>query len=156
MMMGYFREKKNPLFFHSKMMNAIRFFDDAKLPTRADEGSAGNDLYAQEDCIIDPWERKLISTGIGLQIPHGYYGRIASRSSMGMKCSDIGAGVIDSSYRGEIKVLLINSSSTTFQVKKGDKIAQIIFEKCFSFDFQVVSKLDDSERNSKGFGSSGK
>ena len=99
-------------------MNVVQFDLSAKLPVQADTGSAGFDLFSLEKYTLQPWSRQLIRTGIGLEIPEGFYGRIASRSSMGVKCQDIGAGVIDSSYRGEIKVLLINNSAENFEVSK--------------------------------------
>lgn len=137
-------------------MNVVQFDLSAKLPVQADTGSAGFDLFSLEKYTLQPWSRQLIRTGIGLEIPEGFYGRIASRSSMGVKCQDIGAGVIDSSYRGEIKVLLINNSAEKFEVSKNDKIAQIIFEKYFTFQLNVVNELTPTARNDKGFGSSGK
>lgn len=135
-------------------MQIVLRHNDAKIPERADSGAAGYDLFSCDEYTIPPWSRQLVSTGIALHIPESYYGRLASRSSMGVKCTDIGAGVIDSSYRGEIKVLLINSADCAFKVCKYDKIAQIIFEKCYEFDFLVVQELEKTKRGEQGFGSS--
>lgn len=136
----------------------IKFFNyNAREPKKGDEQSAGYDLYSSESCVIPPWSRKLVSTGIGLEIPIGNYGRIASRSSLGVKGFDIGAGVIDSSYRGEIKVVLINSTNENFEVQIGDRIAQIIFEQCLNnFVFENVEHLSGSGRGDSGFGSTGR
>ena len=129
---------------------------DAIMPTRGDDGAAGYDLFSYEDIIIPRWNRSLVKTGVYMEIPPGYYGRIASRSSMGVKCQDIGAGVIDPSYRGEIKVLIINQSNDDYKIDKGNKIAQIIFEAFHVFDFEQVTNLNETERGSNGFGSTGK
>lgn len=130
--------------------------ESAKLPTRGDEGAAGFDMYASADICISPWSRALIPTGVAMQIPPSHYGRIAPRSSMAVKGYDIGAGVIDSSYRGEIKVLLINSTDKEVKITTHDRVAQIIFEQCFVFDLCVSESLEDSSRGSNGFGSTGK
>lgn len=130
--------------------------ENAIMPSRGDDGAAGYDLFSCEEIIIPKWNRSLIKTGVYMEIPPGYYGRIASRSSMGIKCQDIGAGVIDSSYRGEIKVLIINNSGDDYKIEKGNKIAQIIFETFHTFDFEEVSNLNETERGNKGFGSTGK
>lgn len=131
----------------------------AKVPTRANRTDAGADLYSIEEVTIQPQERKLVSTGICLEIPEGYYGRIAPRSGLAVKNGiDVLAGVVDSSYRGEIKVVLFNSDkSNTFFVQKGDRIAQIIIEDHFNFEFvEVVEELSQSDRGDSGFGSTGK
>jgi dUTP pyrophosphatase len=105
--------------------------EDAKIPTRANLTDAGADLYSSENVEIDTGCRKLISTGIFLEIPEGYYGRIAPRSGLAVKNGiDTLAGVIDSSYRGEVKVALLNTDKDfSFHIKKGDRIAQLIIEK---------------------------
>jgi dUTP pyrophosphatase len=131
----------------------------ARVPFRANPTDAGADLYSIEDCMIQPMERKVISTGIRIKIPDGYYGRIAPRSGLAVKQGvDVLAGVVDSGYIGEIKVVLLNTDkSNTFFVKEGDKIAQLIIEDHFNFDFvEVVEDLELTDRGDKGFGSSGK
>ena len=141
-------------------MKIILNHKDATMPEKADEYAAGYDLFACESVEIQPWSRALVNTGIKLEIPMGYhgcgfYGRIASRSGLGLKGFDIGAGVIDSNYRGEIKVVFINSTSECKQINTRDKIAQIIFEKHYNFEFEVVKELGKTERGEAGFGSSG-
>lgn len=119
---------------------------------------AGYDLFSMEDYHLRPLERKLFKTDISLEIPSGYYGRIADRSGnalkLGLHCL---AGVIDSSYRGNVGVLLYNTSggeSEIISITKGMKIAQIIFEKCEKVEFVEVESLEETVRGSKGYGSS--
>lgn len=137
-------------------MKVKRLTENAILPKCADNGSAGYDLFASQTYTIPPWSRMLVKTDIALEIYPTHYGRIAPRSSLSLKGIDIGAGVIDSSYRGEIRVLLINSKQTAHTVTQGDRIAQIVFEQCFHFDFDETDELGLSERGTGGFGSTGK
>ena len=100
------------------------------LPQYAHKGDAGADLRAAEPKIIAPRSRELIATGISLELPDGYVGLIWPRSGLAVKRGlDCGAGVIDSHYRGEIKVLLFNHSDTEIQIQSGDRIAQLIIQK---------------------------
>jgi dUTP pyrophosphatase len=130
---------------------------NSHLPTRGSKYAAGYDLYSCTNLILYPKERRLVNTGIILEIPDGYYGRIAPRSGLALKQGiDVLAGVIDSDYRGEIGVILYNTDNNMpFHIKAGDRIAQIIFEKCFYFVFEEESKVEDSIRGSGGFGSTG-
>ena len=125
-------------------------------------GDAGFDLYATEDCVIQPGEQRLIKTGISVSFSPDYYLRIAPRSGLAYKNGiDTMAGVIDSSYRGEIGVILRNHSVATeedtgaFIINRGDRIAQMIPERISQEHFIFVSALDDSERGEGGFGSTG-
>jgi dUTP pyrophosphatase len=125
-------------------------------------GDAGIDLYATEDCIIQPGEQALVKTGISVSFSPDYYLRIAPRSGLAYKNGiDVMAGVIDSSYRGEIGVILRNHSVATeedtgaFIINRGDRIAQMIPERISQEHFIFVSELDDSERGEGGFGSTG-
>jgi len=135
-------------------MKLLLLNEFAKVPTKADPGAAGYDIYATESVEIEPGTRVLVSTGLSVSFDKGYL-RIAPRSGLSVRGIDVGAGVIDSSYRGEIKVLLINNSKDPYFVKRGDRIAQGIFEKCYSVEFEVVDNLDLTDRGSGGFGSSG-
>lgn len=133
--------------------------NNAKPPKRANNTDAGADLCSLEKHIIQPLERKLVSTGISMEIPEGYYGRIAPRSGLAVKHGvDTLAGVVDSSYRGEIKVVLYNTDkSNTLFIEEGDRIAQIIIERHYNFEFvEVVEELSESNRGTGGFGSTGK
>ena len=135
--------------------------DTAIVPTKSRKTDAGYDLYADEDVALYPEDTKLISTGIAFAIPDGYAGLIWDRSGLGSKGIHRHAGVVDSSYRGEVKVCLSNSSGhhsaeNIYFISKGDRIAQILFQKVPHFDLVETEELDDTDRGSSGFGSSGK
>jgi dUTP pyrophosphatase len=128
----------------------------AKTPKKADIGSAGYDIYSVDDIAIEAHERKLVSTGISVEIPKYYYLRVAPRSGLSLKGIDVGAGVIDSSYRGEVKVLLINNSDKVYFVQQGDRVAQLIMERCSNTNIIVSDEqLSATERGESGFGSTG-
>jgi dUTP pyrophosphatase len=138
---------------------------NAKLPTRATTFSAGLDLYSSEKTWIFPCTRKWVKTGIKVYLPHKTYGQIASRSGMaGTHSIDVAAGVIDEDYHGEIKVLLINNGNDLYEIKKHDRIAQLIVHRIYyakPVDYDV--DIDEPTINSKfssrgenGFGSTGK
>ena len=130
---------------------------DASLPSRGSEKAAGMDLHSAEDCIIEPTERRLVSTGIAVAVPHSTYGRVAPRSGLAVKHGiDVLAGVVDEDYRGEVKVALINHGTEPFVVNKGDRIAQLIIESISRPVIEVVASLEDTTRGSGGFGSTGK
>lgn len=128
----------------------------AVFPTRHTPLSAGLDLYSIDDGRIFPGSRKLINTGISISLPKDTYGQIAPRSSLAVKGIDIGAGIIDADYTGTIKILVINNSKFNFVFNVYDKIAQLIIHKIKFPNPIIVSKLNVTERNDKGFGSSGK
>jgi len=133
-----------------------KLLDSASVPTRAHEHDAGWDLYSSERSLIISSKRRIVSTSMSLAIPDGYVGLIWPRSGLAVKKGiDVFAGVIDSGYRGEIKVCLYNSSKTNFEINKGDRIAQIIFHKLPQTEMLEVDSLDDSIRGDSGFGSSG-
>ena len=130
--------------------------ESAITPTKANEFDAGWDLYAAEDAIIDPSKAELISTDISFAIPEGYVGLIWDRSGMAAKRGlHRFAGVIDSGYRGEVKVCLWNSSDKYCVINAGERIAQILFQEVPAFTMVEVASLDDTERGIGGFGSSG-
>lgn len=132
----------------------------AIVPTKSRKTDAGYDLYSDEDIALYAEDTKLISTGIAFAIPDGYAGLIWDRSGLGSKGIHRHAGVIDSSYRGDVKVALSNSRSShkdnIYFISKGDRIAQILFQKVPHFDLVEIEELDDTDRGSSGFGSSGK
>ncbi|GMP23760.1 hypothetical protein CsSME_00001242 [Camellia sinensis var. sinensis] len=143
-------------------VQAILLSPEAKIPFRATNGAAGYDLTSIATYVIPPQERMLISTGLALEIPPGTYGRIAPRSGLALQNGiNIGVGVIDPDYRGEIKVLLFNlDKRETFIVHPGDRIAQIIFEEISYPRMVMKDALDpcDEEkhgRGNQGFGSTG-
>lgn len=130
--------------------------ENSKLPTRNNPTDAGLDLYSSEVSLIKGRSWKAISAGISISIPDGFYARIAPRSGLAYKYGiDVFAGVVDSGYRGEIKVILYNAGEKDYLVNEGDKIAQLIIEKCYIWDVIPVNELDNSARGARGFGSSG-
>lgn len=138
------------------MLKVRRFSSNAILPKKSHKGDAGFDLYSVENIEILPNSFKLVSTGLGFSVPNETYGRIAPRSSVSMKGIIVNAGVIDRSYCGVVKVLLMNMSSAVFQVNEGDRIAQLIIEKIVdNCDIVEVKDLEDSSRGEGGFGSTG-
>ena len=127
------------------------------IPQYAHAGDAGADITASEKIAIPPRERTLVSTGVRLEIPEGYVGLIWPRSGLAVKKGiDCGAGVIDSHYRGEVKVLLFNHSDNEFQIEPGDRIAQILIQKDERVEFHLVDQLNETARSDAGFGSTGK
>ena len=132
--------------------------EKAIIPTYGTEYSAGADLYAllDENLEIKPGETVMIGTGLAMAIPTGYAGLIYARSSLGSKKGLAPAnkvGVIDSDYRGEIKVPLFNQSKETQIISKNERIAQIIFTPYLKVNFQETDELDDTTRGTGGFGS---
>ena len=130
----------------------------AIMPTKANDTDAGYDLYALEDLEIGPVNQKLVKTGISMAIPKGYVGLIWPRSGLAYKHGlDVFAGVIDAGYRGDIGVILYNSKTDQhYKISKGDRVAQILFQKIEGFDLVETDDLDSSERGAGGFGSTGK
>jgi dUTP pyrophosphatase len=139
------------------MIKTKKLHELAIIPKRNNDTDAGADLYSVEQLQIPPNSRAIVSTGISIEIPEGFYGRIAPRSGLAAKHGiDILAGVCDSSYRGEIKVVIINTDfENSFEITYGDKIAQLIIEQHFNFDFVESEDLSESNRGRNGFGSSG-
>lgn len=121
-------------------------------------GDAGYDLYANEDCSINPNDYSgLISTGVHVEIPDGFVGIIKDRSSIAKKGLHIAGGVIDSSYRGEIKLLFHNSNSQFYDIFVGDKIAQLIIVPVLTLPVEQIElrDLSSTNRGTAGFGSTG-
>ena len=132
--------------------------DKAIIPNYAHEGDAGLDLYAVQELILAPGERGLVHTGIQIELPKSTEAQIRPRSGLALKngITTLNApGTIDEGYRGEIGVILINHSDEVFKVEEGMKIAQMVIQPIFKVNIIETSELSDSERNEKGFGSSG-
>ncbi len=129
----------------------------AKIPKFALPGDAGMDLFAMENKIIKPNEIIAIKTGISIELPNNYVGLIWDKSGLAFKngIKTMG-GVIDSGYRGEIAVILTNLSLDTYEIKQGDKIAQMLVQKIEHPIITQVDELGDTERDKKGFGSTGR
>jgi len=125
-------------------------------PAYAYPGDAGADLCSAVDIVIPARGKMLVDTGIRLALPDGHVGLIWPRSGMAVKHGiDCGAGVIDSQYRGEVKVLLFNHSDGEHFIKQGDRIAQLLVQKVETVEFLPVDNLDDTDRSGNGFGSTG-
>ena len=142
-------------FFETK-----KLYESAKSPTKGHLDDAGWDLYAFETVSIPAGATVLVSTGIAIAIPKGHSGLIWDRSSMGVKGIHRYAGVIDSGYRGEVKVCLHNSNpeeaKNNYVIETGDRIAQIIIQQAPVFEIREVKNLEEGDRGNNGFGSSGR
>ena len=126
------------------------------LPKYAHVGDAGADLQSADDVVVPARDKAIVNTGIRVALPQGYVGLIWPRSGLALKRSiDCGAGVIDSTYRGEIQILLFNHSDNDCLLKKGDRIAQLLIQKIEEVDFIQVVDLDETKRGKAGFGSTG-
>lgn len=135
--------------------------DNAVVPTIATSGSAGYDLYSASENteIVNSGERLLVPTGILLEIPLGYYGAICSRSGLALKHGLVvlnAPGIIDSDYRGEIKVILHNTAEEPVELKPKDRVAQLIICQCMKIQWSLSENLELTDRGSNGFGSTGR
>ena len=137
--------------FKVKVLN-----ENAQVPTRANEGDIGYDLYAAENVTIYPNSSELVSLGIQVEFPSNYGVKFMDRSGMATKDLRVGAGVIDSVYRGDLKVLLYNHSDARYHIDVGDRIAQMVILPKFTAEFEIVEELTSTDRGEDGFGSSGK
>lgn len=138
----------------------IKLLDESlEMPSYAYPGDAGLDLRSAESFVLQPFERKTVSCGIALAIPRGFAGLVVPRSGLASKhgISIVNApGLIDSDYRGEIKVVLINlDPHTTFAVQRGDRIAQLVINEVPSVNLLPTTELPETQRGAGGFGSSG-
>ena len=154
----------------------VKLTDGAELPKHAKPGDAGIDLTSRETVVLNPGETKLVSTGVAIQLPAGYVGLVFPRSGLGAKGVNLSncVGVIDSGYRGEIKVALHNNHPVvdwehpsydswhdvslyrkTMTIVRGDRVCQLVVVPVETVECVAVDKLDDSERGQGGFGSSG-
>ena len=120
-------------------------------------GAAGYDLYAATEVVVKAFGRGLVGTGIAVSLPVGVYGRVASRSGLSLKYGlEVGGGVIDRDYTGEVGVIVYNHGDCDYTVRVGDRVAQLVLERCAHF---VVTEVDElyvaSERGGEGFGSTG-
>mgnify|MGYP001593385664 CR=1 FL=1 len=128
---------------------------DAKMPFYGSEEAAGFDLYSVEDVTIMAGETKIIKTGVSLEIQEGYCFQVWDRSGLGAKGIHRFAGLGDSDYRGEYKIVLHNSTQKDYEIKKGDRIAQIVPVPIVRADFEQTEKLNETSRGEGGFHSTG-
>lgn len=132
-----------------------------QLPAYETASSAGMDLraFTDADIVLKPFERKLIPTGLYIELPDGYEAQIRPRSGLAIKSGITvlnSPGTIDADYRGEIKVILINLSDTDFTIKSGDRICQMVIAKHEKAEFIEVEEISETERGAGGFGHTGK
>lgn len=132
--------------------------EDAQMPTYAHADDAGMDLFSDNDYVVWAYHRKVITTGIALEIPSGYFGMIRPRSGLAVNfgITAISSGVIDSGYRGEIKVLLQNHGTQRYNIDRGHRIAQLLILPVFHAVLEETDELSKSTRGQKGHGSTGK
>lgn len=140
-----------------KTINIRKTRPDALLPTRAKPGDSGLDLYALDTGAIPPRDRGLLSTGIAIELEPGFEAQVRPRSGMSIKQGVVAAfGTVDSGYRGEVKVTLINHDSVNwFHYKTGDRVAQLVIAPVSYPEPVEVAELSDTERGTSGFGSTG-
>ncbi len=137
-------------------MIRIPFTGEGQGPTRGSEHAAGADLHAAADITLAPGERALVPTGLQLAIPAGHVGLVWPRSGLAVRHGiDTLAGVIDSDYRGEVRVLLVNHGTEPFAIRRGDRIAQLLIQRVERAAFVPVAELPASDRGEGGFGSTG-
>ncbi len=134
--------------------------EGAVMPGYAHDGDAGVDLYAAADLIVRPGERALVPTGLKMAIPYGYEGQVRPKSGLALKHGLTvlnTPGTVDAPYRGEVGVIVINHDpKSAYEVKKGEKIAQMVFNKVERAVFSEVSALEATSRGAGGYGSTGK
>lgn len=140
-------------------VNIVRLDPDLPLPSYAHPGDAGADLFAREDVTLQPGERRLVPTGIALALPEGYVALVHPRSGLAHRngLSLVNApGTIDAGYRGEVQVCLVNlDPATPIELRRGDRIAQLVIQRFETAAFVEVDTLPDSSRGAGGYGSTG-
>lgn len=136
-----------------------RLDDSVELPSYAYRGDAGLDLRSNEDLVLKPFERRLVGTGLAIAIPEGYAGFVQPRSGLALREGLSMAntpGLVDSHYRGELKVCAINlDPQRDIHITKGERIAQLVIQRVTVVELQEVDELDQTDRGAGGFGSSG-
>ena len=140
------------------IVKVVQLDKNLPLPRYETDGSAALDLRSREDCVIEAGKFKGVPTGIKLAIPKGFEAQVRARSghafNRGVGCVN-GVGTIDSDFRGEIKVILINWGEESFEIKKGDRIAQLLVNKHETIEWEPVEDLSETKRNENGLGSTG-
>lgn len=132
--------------------------DNARIPVKSTEHSAGFDIFSSEDTVLEKRTHKLISTGVTIQMPLDMEAQIRPRSGLAAKNGITvlnSPGTIDADYRGEIKIILINHSDIDFNIKIGDRLAQMVFSRVMDISFEEVADLSETKRGEGGFGSTG-
>ncbi len=144
---------------HTPMVVRLkRLTPDARLPQYAYPDDSGADLYAAEEVVLQPGERRAVSTGLAAEVPIGFELQVRPKSGIALNSGVTvlnTPGTVDAGYRGEIKVILINLGAAPYVIHKGQKIAQLVLAPVFRADFQEVEELSESMRGAGGFGSTG-
>ncbi len=133
-------------------------FEGLELPAYATEGAAGMDVLAAEDMTLAPGARHAVATGLAVAIPQGFEIQVRPRSGLALKHGVTvpnTPGTIDSDYRGELKVIMINHGNAVFEIRRGDRIAQLVLAPVTQATWLKVDELDETERGEGGFGSTG-
>ena len=139
------------------VLRFMKLSENATTPLRGSRNAAGFDLFSAETKEISSQGHGIVKTDIAVMLPKGTYGRVAPRSGLAAKhFIDVGAGVVDYDYRGNVGVVLFNHHNKPFQVNKGDRIAQFVIEKICTPKLVEVTELDNTERGAGGYGSTGK
>lgn len=138
------------------ILNIKKLTPEAVLPSKAHPTDAAFDITTNESYTLQPAERHTFTTGFAAEFPADYVALLRDRSSLGSKGIQVLAGVIDASYRGEWKVVLLNTSSEHYEIKAGERIAQCLMVPVPAFEVAEVQELAESDRGTGGFGSSGK
>ena len=134
----------------------VKISDKARVPTKGSPLAAGFDLYSASDITVPAHGKAIVPTDLKVAVPRGTYGRVAPRSGLAANnFIDVGAGVVDEDYRGPLGVVLFNHADSPFEVKQGDRVAQLICEKIVCPRLMEVESLDDTARGEGGFGSTG-
>lgn len=142
-----------------EVLKIKKLSEDAIIPFYAHPGDAGLDLFSVEEVTIERGKRKLVATGISIELPKNTEAQVRPRSGLALKYGVTvlnSPGTIDEGYRGEIKVILINHGEEAFKINKGDKIAQMVIMPVLTVGIEEVEILNDSERGEGGFGSTGR
>lgn len=140
------------------MVKRLPHFEGLELPEYATVGSAGMDVVAAEDVTLAPAARHAVATGLAVAIPPGFEIQVRPRSGLALKHGITvpnTPGTIDSDYRGELKVILINHGAEAFEIRRGDRIAQLVLAPVTQLSWLKVDELDDTARGAGGFGSTG-
>ena len=139
-----------------EVLKVKKLSERAQLPKKGSVLAAGFDLCSACDMVVEAGNKAMVPTDLSIAVPSGTYGRVAPRSGLAVKnFIDVGAGVIDEDYRGPVNVVLFNFSKTDFQIKQGDRIAQLVLEKIAQAEVAECENLDETERGEGGFGSTG-
>jgi len=137
-------------------IKAKKLYKDAQLPKTMRDGDAAMDFYSYKDYTIKPGQRIIAASGVAIAIPKGYWGNVRDRSGLAAKHGiHTMAGVIDSNYRGEIQIVIINLGSENYNIQKGDRICQMIIEQHERVELEEVKELDETNRGENRLASSG-